>query len=294
MSYSMVDNTELYPLAPTKKLSRCCNIDIGGKTYALEAYWVVNIIAALLHGVNALLMVIFYYENDQHDQLYNITTPYGNWTNVNGTMEILDESYIVWKDFSLNWAIFTFHLLSFVFQLLVLIPAYDYQNMVEKRGQNWMRFLEYSISASIMLVCIALTTGVRDFVTLLIICILNITTQALGAFNERTKDTTTRTRLFSLAWVCCISAYAIIFWYFGVAVDRSDTDVPEFVFGIVIGQFILFNLFGLVQLIQLYGRDWACIGIIATESELAYCILSLVAKTLLGWLIYANVIVADS
>ncbi len=32
--------------------------------------------------------------------------------------------------------------------------------MVEKRGQNWLRFVEYGISASIMLVCIALTTGV--------------------------------------------------------------------------------------------------------------------------------------
>lgn len=288
--------TELtpFPLAPKKPLSTCsCPIG-GNKALILKAYWIVNLVAALLHGVNATLMVVFYYQNDQHDQLYDITTPYGNWTNVNGTMRVLPETSVVWEDFSLNWAIFTFHLLSFVFQLLVLIPAYDYQNMVEKRGQNWMRFVEYAMSASVMLVCIALTTGVRDFVTLLIICILNISTQALGAFNERSRDPITRNSSFLLAWFCCLSSYAIIFWYFGVAVDKSDTDVPDFVIGIVVGQFIIFNLFGLVQWIQLYGRDWACIGIVGRESELAYCILSLAAKTILGWLIYANVIVADS
>ena len=80
--------------------------------------------------------------------------------------------------------------------------------------------------------------------------------------------------------------------YFGVAVEKSPIEVPGFVIAIIVGQFIIFNLFGLVQWIQIYGRQWAVIGAIGRESELSYCVLSLVAKTLLGWLIYANVIVS--
>lgn len=280
------------PLKPLKKLSSC-RCKCGSTQVETKTYWIINLIAAFLHGVNALLMVILYYQNDQHDQLYQVTTPYGNWTNINGTMRVLPESSVVIEDLSLNWSIFTFHLLSFIFQLLVLIPQYRYEEMVEKKGQNWLRFVEYGISASIMLVCIALTTGVRDFITLFMICILNIVTQALGAFNERTRDASFRLASFILAWVACLSAYAIIIWYYAVAVSKSDVEVPVFVTWIIIGQCLLFNLFGFVQLIQIYGRKWACIGIVGREAELSYCILSLVSKTLLGWLIYANVIVSD-
>ncbi len=71
------------PLKPLKKLSSCkCNC--GSTMVETKTYWIINLIATLLHGVNALLMVIFYYQNDQHDQLYQITTPCGNWTNING------------------------------------------------------------------------------------------------------------------------------------------------------------------------------------------------------------------
>tara|TARA_B100000676_G_C18087323_1_gene856161 strand:- start:2047 stop:2916 length:870 start_codon:yes stop_codon:yes gene_type:complete len=289
MDYNEIDP----PLRPRKKLSSC-KCQCGNAQVETKSYWVVNLVAAFFHGVNALLMLIFYYQNDQHDQLYDITTPYGNWTNVNGSMRVLPETTVVWEDFSLNWAIFTFHILSFIFQLLVLIPQYKYEEMVEKKGQNWLRFAEYSLSASVMLVCIALTTGVRDFITLLLLCVLNIVTQSLGAINEWIRDARTRNISFLVAWVSCLSCYLIIFWYFGIAVSESDVEVPGFVIGIIIGQFLLFNLFGIVQLVQIYGRDWACIGIVGREAELSYCVLSLVAKTLLGWLIYANVIVSDS
>ena len=66
-----------YPLRPRKKLSICCG---------LKAYWIVNVIAAFFHGLNALLMVILYEVNDRHDVLYDLT--------------MVDE--IVWKGFSYN------------------------------------------------------------------------------------------------------------------------------------------------------------------------------------------------
>lgn len=290
MNYNELDA----PLKPGKLSS--CRCRCGDKTVETKSYWVVNIVAAVLHLVNALLMLILYYENDQHDQLYNITTPYGSWkrNNETNTMEVISKSTTVVEDVSLNWLIFSFHIMSFVFQMLVLIPQYRYEQMVEQRGQNWLRFLEYSISASLMLSCIALTTGIRDFVTILSICALNIITQVLGAFNEYIRDSRIRTGSFTLAWFSNLAAYGIIFWYFGVAVEQTEIEVPGFVIGIIIGQFVIFNLFGLVQWIQIYGTKWAVIGAIGRESELSYCVLSLVAKTLLGWLIYANVIVSAS
>ena len=81
---------------------------------------------------------------------------------------------VVYK-LSLFWLIVSFHLLSFLFQ--IGIPAVDfianrfrlrygkschrhYVKDVLERGVNSLRFVEYSISASIMLVCLAILSNI--------------------------------------------------------------------------------------------------------------------------------------
>ena len=66
---------------------------------------------------------------------------------------------------------------------------------------------------------------------------------------------------------------------------------PDIVHVVVIVLFLLFNSFGAIQLTQLCCRSGRWWTYVAKESELSYVFLSLVAKTLLGWLIYSNVLV---
>jgi len=102
------------PFKPQKELSgTLCKC--GKKTYDVKYYYLWNIIAACLHGVNALLMLIFYYGNDKHDKFYNVTTSYGNWTRVDDQWVIESREATIISNLSLNWSIFTFHVLSFVF-----------------------------------------------------------------------------------------------------------------------------------------------------------------------------------
>jgi len=279
-----------YPMKPEGRLASCPKCFCGKSVVEVQAYWIVNIFAAILHLANASLMLIFYYWDDKkQDKLYDITTVYDNY---NSTVDggISKETMTIWEDFSLHWTVFTFHLLSFVFQMLVLFPGYNYQNKVEKEGRNWLRFVEYSASASLMLVSIALTVGIKDFITLLVICILNISTQVIGANNETTARPDIRRGGFFLSWLCILSAYFIILWYYGLSVAHSDDDIPSDTTLIVISQFVLFNLFGFIQMVQIFGNKWGFLSAIGKESELSYCVLSIASKTALGWLIYTSVI----
>lgn len=67
------------------------------------------------------------------------------------------------------------------------------------------------------------------------------------------------------------------------SITANEVDPPSFVYAIIALQVLLFMSFGFVQLFQLYCNF--------RYSELAYTVLSLVAKTILGYMIYANVLV---
>ena len=154
-----------------------------------------------------------------------------------------------------------------------------------------MRFAEYSLSASLMLVCIALLCGVRDIIILLAIVVLTAITQILGAVAEYMLPGTKRAFAHFIAWDCICAAYGIILAYYFVALNMSDISPPQYVTMIIIFQAQLFLSFGFVQLFQFYGQSWWLVGAIGRQAEISYCVLSLVAKTLLGWMIYVNVIV---
>ena len=71
--------------------------------------------------------------------------------------------------------------------------------------------------------------------------------------------------------------------------------------------FILYNIFGVIQLVQLWCKTTPAILVdsykleygdrvntaLNEKIEMAYVVNSLVSKSLLGWLIYANVIMGE-
>ena len=65
----------------------------------------------------------------------------------------------------------------------------------------------------------------------------------------------------------------------------SPAEPPAFVYGIVISLFIFFNSFAVVQLLQYRAKGkWANY----LHGEKAYIVLSLVAKSLLAWQVFAG------
>lgn len=266
-------------------------------------YYTINILAAFAHLGNAIAMLIIY-AIEQKDSIFKLTTSYPLWQQVSDNFKITTETLHV-SDISLHWTIFTFHLLSFIFQIGALIPQYQYIQKV-KNGTNPLRFIEYALSASLMLISIALLTGITDIVILILMCVANAACMFCGAAAEYLKTKTGKKEnqqhiiqriqmaTHIVGWVCILAAYMPILLSFFVANSQAEKNggrtAPWFVDLILGAQCLLFMSFGFVQLLQLYGTQIPYLRFIGQNSEIAYTALSLIAKTLLGWLIYSNVI----
>jgi hypothetical protein len=198
---------------------------------------------------------------------------------------------------NLGWLIISFHILSFIFQLLASftdytgpIFGYQYSKMVES-GKNPLRFIEYSFSASIMLISIALLNGVTDINLITSIAILTSACQLCGLAVEFVENIALKWLLHLTGWLQFCWAYGIIghafFKSIQVAEDNSTPGPPDFVYAIVIILFLLYSSFGFVQLIELINHN----NFNPFTKEKAYVILSLTAKLILGWMIFSNVLI---
>ena len=196
--------------------------------------------------------------------------------------------------------IISFHALSFVFQLSAELTNscgpilyYKYDDMIAS-NKNPLRFIEYSISASIMLIAIAVLNGVTDINLLISIAVLTASCQLCGLAVEFIHERSIKVLLHCIGWLQFCWAYGIIFHAFfrsiSSANDSGNIGPPSFVYVIVIVLFLLYASFGFVQLVEvIQDGDFN-----RYTKEKCYVVLSLTAKLILGWMIFSNVLVLSN
>lgn len=181
-------------------------------------------------------------------------------------------------------AVAAFLLLAAADHLVVALPGVRtwYERNL-RRGVNNARWIEYSASASLMLMLIAMFTGIWDVAALLGLIGANTAMIWFGLLMERHQQPGRPD------WVAFTfgTASGLIPWVaIGIYLAGAATP-PGFVYAIVAGQFAFFATFGLNQYLQYRAvgpwRDYVV-------GELVYIWLSLGAKSLLAWLIFANVL----
>lgn len=176
-----------------------------------------------------------------------------------------------------------FLLLSALAHALVVLFKKRYISDLEK-GINQFRWFEYALSSSIMICLIATLFGVYDIASLILIFVLNAIMNLFGLIMEKMNSGKNKKKVswlpFVLGAIAGITPWLVIFIYMGGINDLSL--VPWFVWLIAGTYFVTFNTFPINMILQyrqigkwkdyLYG-------------ERVYIILSLVAKTLLAWLV---------
>lgn len=150
------------------------------------------------------------------------------------------------------------------------------------RNRNYARWVEYSVSASIMIVLIAMLTGIGDIAALVALFGVNASMIFFGLLQEHYE----RPGEGSLLpfWLGCIAGavpWIAIGIYF--ATPGSDANPPGFVYGIFISLFIFFNVFALNMWLQ-YRRIGPWRSYLFGES--VYVLLSLTAKSALAWQVF--------
>ena len=149
---------------------------------------------------------------------------------------------------------------------------------------NYARWIEYSLSASIMIVLVAMFTGIRDIAALIAIFGVNTAMILFGLLMERQQEPGAAD--WSAFWFGSLAGavpwIAVAIYLFG-GPDRP----PTFVYTITAVELVLFFSFAMNMVLQ-YRRVGPWRNYLVGERT--YLLLSLTAKSLLAWLIFANVL----
>jgi hypothetical protein len=198
----------------------------------------------------------------------------------------LDPQARVIAELPLAWLIVGFFVLSATAHLIV---ATVYRRRYEadlERGINRTRWVEYALSASTMMVAIALLVGVYDLPSLGMIAALTAGMNLMGLVMESHNLGSKRPGWLSF-WIGSflgIVPWLVVGAYF-LAGALYGSQPPMFVYWIYVSIFLFFCSFAINMVLQykkigpwrnyLYG-------------ERVYIILSLVAKSLLAWQVFAG------
>lgn len=190
-------------------------------------------------------------------------------------------------DVSVAWAAAVFLFLSALFHAIVAFVARTKYESEIQAEQNRFRWVEYSLSSTLMILAICLVFGIGDIAGLLGIAGANVAMILFGWIME-VVNRPGNSVWWTPFWFGCI--VGIIPWIglFIYLIGPGD-DMPTFVYGIFISIFIFFNLFGLNQYLQYrkIGR-WSEYA----YGEKMYLWLSLAAKSALAWQLFGNTLSA--
>jgi hypothetical protein len=200
----------------------------------------------------------------------------------------MTDPVVLW-DVRIAWGVALFFGLSALFHFLVATPWFFPRYEAGLRaGRNYFRWVEYSVSSSVMIVLIAQILGVMDVAALIALFGVNASMILFGWLQEKYEQPGGGMLPFTFGCIAGIVPW-IIFLILSLNIgSTSDNEVPGFVYGILVSLFLLFNCFAIVQFLQ-YRQigKWSNY----LRGEWAYIILSLVAKSVLAWQIFSGTLI---
>ncbi|NLX09505.1 MAG: heliorhodopsin HeR [Chloroflexi bacterium] len=235
-----------------------------------------NLIMGFFHLVQGIIMLVI-----SNDFTVPINTYFLRFEEGEGLVTNPDTLF----DLPLGPFIASFLFMSALAHFLVSAPGiYEWYVANLKKGANYARWIEYSFSASVMIVAIATLFGMYDIALLLVLFAANAAMILFGWMMELHNQTTEKTNWTAFIFGSIIGAvpWVAIGIYF-VGSVTSGENVPDFVYAIYVSLFLFFNIFAVNQFLQYkeVGRWKDYI-----YGEKVYIVLSLVAKTLLVWQVY--------
>ncbi|MGV8874756.1 MAG: heliorhodopsin HeR [Rhodococcus sp. (in: high G+C Gram-positive bacteria)] len=185
-------------------------------------------------------------------------------------------------DVRIGWVIALFLGLAGLDHLLTATAARGVYERDLRGGINRFRWVEYSVSATLMVIVISLYWGINTINALMVIAGANAAMIFFGWLQERMNPPGRTSTTMLPFWFGCL--VGITPW-FAMAVNITlFSDVPSAIYAILVVQGLFFFCFGLNQWLQYRGvgrwTDYAF-------GEKTYLVLSLLAKSLLAWQIFA-------
>jgi Heliorhodopsin len=240
-----------------------------------------------LHFVQAIAVLVL--SRNSNGGISGVTTNYLTLDTLRSTDKapVLVSATRHLFDINLAYIVAAFFLLSALAHLFV-VTRYKkrYAEDLEK-GINRVRWFEYSLSASVMMVGIALLSGIFDLSSLIMIFVLDLLMNMMGLVMELWNQGKTKPNWLSyiLGCVAGITPWIVfVIYILGVNAFGSG-QIPTFVYYIYGSMFLFFNSFAVNMYLQYKKKGrWSNY----LYGEKVYMILSLVAKSLLAWQVFAG------
>ena len=235
-----------------------------------------NVVMGLLHAAQAIAVLIL--AND-------FTLPVTG-TFLTGPPGVGSPEITIVGNLSVAWGVAIFLFLSAAAHLIIAAPGvFGWYERQLSTNRNYARWVEYSLSSSVMVVLIAMLVGIFDVAALLALAGVNASMILFGLLQEK-YETPGKDVSWTAYWFGVIAGavpwVAIGLYLIGPGVE---TNPPGFVYGIFFSLFVFFNVFAVVMVLQ-YKKvgPWARYRF----GESTYVLLSLVAKSALAWQVFGG------
>ncbi len=238
-----------------------------------------NLFMAGLHCLQGLVVLFL-----STDVKFPVTVAYLNF---NFVTQKLEPASRIFFEFPLAWLIVIFFFLSAAAHLSIATGWWKGYEDDLKHGMNRARWVEYALSASTMMVAIAILVGIYDLGSLIMIFSLLAVMNLMGLLMEVHNQITGKTNWLSY-WIGCLAGivpWLVVGIYFWAAASYGSGEIPTFVYWIYVSIFLFFNCFALNMYLQ-YKKIGPWKDYLFGEK--VYIGLSLVAKSALAWQVFAG------
>jgi hypothetical protein len=239
-----------------------------------------NLIMGFLHLIQGVFMWVV-----SNDTTYPVFT---NFLSFDTSTFTLSPKAALYYELPLGPAVAVFLLLSAVAHFYLSTIGYTRYVKNLKQGKNPIRFYEYALSSSLMIVLIGMLAGVWDLGAIMAMFGLNAMMNLFGLLMESLNQGKERLDWspFTYGSIAGIIPWLVIFiYFFGSIASGGEAKPPAFVYAIIPTLFVFFNTFAVNMYLQYkkigYWKDYL-------YGERVFIILSLIAKTILAWMIFAG------
>ncbi|EDK72530.1 conserved hypothetical membrane protein [candidate division TM7 genomosp. GTL1] len=237
-----------------------------------------NVAMAVLHAVQGFLILWL-------SRSFDLPIM-GSYLEFNRQTQQLEPVTTTLFNLSLPMLVAVFFFISALAHAIIATIYYRWYEQGLKQGINKARWIEYILSASTMMIAISLLVGIYDLSSLAMVFALTAIMNLMGLVMEVHNQTTKKTNWLSYIIGCFagIVPWLVVAFYMWLGAENGSS-APMFVYWIFVSIFVFFNCFAINMFLQYKKigpwRDYL-------YGERAYIILSLVAKSLLAWQVFAG------
>jgi hypothetical protein len=243
-----------------------------------------NAVLAALHGIQGLLILALSFAKDPM-----VASPVvSSYLTFDAATETLVPAQRALFELPIGPAVALFLFMSAIAHFLLAWPLRGWYERRLAAGIQPMRWLEYALSSSVMIVIIAALAGIQEIGTLVAIFGVNAAMNLFGWSMESANQGRTKTQWnhYVFGVVAGIVPWIVItiaLW--SAATEPGAAAIPAFVWAIFVSLFISFNIFAITMILQYRKigrwRDYL-------TGEKTYMFMSLFAKTILAWQVFAG------